>query len=71
MILQTSKDYICMQEHSYYLLLENIPTRLSHINQWLSLEERFSLLAVIFSALETLSIKFGPVFLNENMIGFT
>lgn len=71
MILENSQDHICMQDHSYHLLLENIPTRLSHVNQWLSVQERLSILAVIFSALQTLMAKFGPVFLTENMIGFT
>ena len=62
---------MCSQDMSYYLLLENIPTKLSHINQWLSLSERFSILAVIFSSLQTLNHKYGPVFLTENMIGFS
>jgi hypothetical protein len=34
------------------------------------MQERLSILVVVFSALETLSYRFGPVFLTENMIGF-
>ena len=60
-----------MQEYSYHVLLENVPTRLAHINQWISVQERLSILAVVFSGLQTLMQKYGPVFLTENMVGFT
>lgn len=60
-----------MQENSYHLLIENIPVSLSHINPRLNIQERFSILAVVFSALNTLNYRYGPVFLTENMITFT
>ena len=70
-ILKNKKDYVCVQENSYYLLLEYIPVNLSHINPRLNIQERFSILAIVFSALHTLSYRYGPVFLTENMINLT
>lgn len=69
MILK-NKDDLCTESNGVYLLIENIPVRLHEVNSYLNFEERLSILAVTFSALHTLNFVYGPLFINENSIGF-
>lgn len=69
-ILSNEEDYLCSFPKNRHILIENIPYRLSSFNHTLSLQEAFTVLSAVFSGYNTLNYVYGPLFTNEEMIGF-
>ena len=65
-----NKEELCGGDDHFYLIVEEIPTRLSEVNRLLNFRERLSILAATFSALHTLSYVYGPIMIQDNLIGF-
>jgi hypothetical protein len=69
-VIFKNKEELCSEVNNLALVVEYIPVRLNSVNHFLTFEERLSILAATFSALQTLNYVYGPLFISETMIGF-
>jgi hypothetical protein len=70
-ILSREQEHLCSSPKNSHILVENIPFTLAAFRRTLSLHEALTVLTAAFAGYNTLNYVYGPLFTDEQMVGFT